>query len=432
MRRYLNLDTREWQVRPDFAVAIDSLPLKRGDNDSLDLVFVRAGVAVEIDAYPLTLTSFIFSGKAAGDLRSDHVISNWDGAAYTVTKSFGMVFADGVLTTSTALTSATAAFTTADLGRIVTGTGIPTDTSIAAIVSATAVTLSAAATATATGVVITVVGRTPTYTVSTGCNSVELGDLLVDGTVGELVATTAARYALTGKALGYIVRQTDNQTYWKVINIAQLANSAGWSQDVPQDASVTLDGEVETVVSGKRTSTKVTPFAVENDVIFGAEGVPISANPSYPPPAQLILWRSDLTAFTGGTTALDGVDIALFAVGTVISMVATAEGVASQWLLSAPVTITAASIEVGVLSTITAAAHGLVAGTTAIVIGGSNSTPTINGARTATYVGATTFTVPVDITVAGTAGYFGPAENAPAGFVQPDTAVSGRYWKRIL
>lgn len=64
--------------------------------------------------------------------------------------------ADGVTNTDTALTSATAVFTPDDVGKPVSGTGIPAATTISAYVSATAVTLSAATTATATGVTITI------------------------------------------------------------------------------------------------------------------------------------------------------------------------------------------------------------------------------------------------------------------------------------
>lgn len=64
--------------------------------------------------------------------------------------------ADGVTATNTALTSATAAFTQADKGKLVAGTGIPSGTTIASVTSATAVVLSAATTATATGVTVTI------------------------------------------------------------------------------------------------------------------------------------------------------------------------------------------------------------------------------------------------------------------------------------
>ncbi len=63
---------------------------------------------------------------------------------------------DGVLNTSTTVTSATAAFTSAITGSRVIGAGIPVNAT-ATFVNATTITLSAAATATATGVVLTFV-----------------------------------------------------------------------------------------------------------------------------------------------------------------------------------------------------------------------------------------------------------------------------------
>lgn len=50
-------------------------------------------------------------------------------------------------------------------------------------------------------------------------------------------------------------------------------------------------------------------------------------------------------------------------------------------------------------------AHGLTTGDV-IQVFGSNSTPTINGERTVTVLSPTTFSVPVNVTIAGTAGYF--------------------------
>lgn len=66
------------------------------------------------------------------------------------------VVADGVLNTTTLVTSATAAFTAADVGKSISGTGIPVGAYIAAVVSATNITLSAAASATASGVSVTI------------------------------------------------------------------------------------------------------------------------------------------------------------------------------------------------------------------------------------------------------------------------------------
>jgi hypothetical protein len=63
---------------------------------------------------------------------------------------------DAVTATNTALTSATAAFTSEDVGRTVIGDGFPLGVTIATRSSATAVVLSAATTAAATGVVATI------------------------------------------------------------------------------------------------------------------------------------------------------------------------------------------------------------------------------------------------------------------------------------
>jgi len=54
---------------------------------------------------------------------------------------------------------------------------------------------------------------------------------------------------------------------------------------------------------------------------------------------------------------------------------------------------------------VTSVGHGLTTGQT-ITVYGSNTTPTINGSRVVTVVDANTFTIPVNVTVAGTAGWF--------------------------
>ena len=74
---------------------------------------------------------------------------------------------DGVLNTDTSLVSATAAFTAADVGRAVAGTGIPTGTTIATYTNATTVVLSQATTATATGVTV-LIGTTVASPLTTG------------------------------------------------------------------------------------------------------------------------------------------------------------------------------------------------------------------------------------------------------------------------
>ncbi len=72
-----------------------------------------------------------------------------------VDESAGRSFADGVISTSTALTSATAAFVSTDVGSLVSGTGIFPGTTIATVTNGTTVVLSHATTATASSVRIT-------------------------------------------------------------------------------------------------------------------------------------------------------------------------------------------------------------------------------------------------------------------------------------
>lgn len=64
---------------------------------------------------------------------------------------------DGVTTnTDATVTSASAAFTQADKGKLITGTGIPTGTTILSVTNSTTIEMSANATATATGVTVTI------------------------------------------------------------------------------------------------------------------------------------------------------------------------------------------------------------------------------------------------------------------------------------
>lgn len=52
----------------------------------------------------------------------------------------------------------------------------------------------------------------------------------------------------------------------------------------------------------------------------------------------------------------------------------------------------------------TSTPHGLVSGDKVMIAGHSGSTPAVNGEQTATVTGATTFTVPINVTVGGTGG----------------------------
>lgn len=82
--------------------------------------------------------------------------------------SAGRTVADAVLATSTTVTSATAAFVAADVGKVITGIGIPLGTTITVIGSGTSVTISAAATLSASGVTIAL--TSPVTAVSTAAD----------------------------------------------------------------------------------------------------------------------------------------------------------------------------------------------------------------------------------------------------------------------
>lgn len=83
-------------------------------------------------------------------------------AAKQANANNNITFNDGVTNTDTSLVSASAAFVAGDVGKTVTGAGIPAGTTIASRTNATTVVLSAATTATATSVSITIGGRVGT------------------------------------------------------------------------------------------------------------------------------------------------------------------------------------------------------------------------------------------------------------------------------
>ncbi len=72
----------------------------------------------------------------------------------------------------------------------------------------------------------------------------------------------------------------------------------------------------------------------------------------------------------------------------------------------------------------TTSAHGLATGDQVYIVE-SNSTPSLNGLRTITKLSATTFSVPVNVTVAGTAGYF---KKASLAVVSDNEVVKNRVY----
>lgn len=163
-----------------------------------------------------------------------------------------------------------------------------------------------------------------------------LNDLLVEGTIGESVANQAARYALTGKALGYLVKQIDSDpaTYWEVIDIAHLADAAGWGTAAQKDF-VDLGGEIvlqESPDFGEESSKSFT-VRLFNDYKKGGEANP---TPGIPYSRAFALNRYAITGLTGGgATKLDGIVTAgLDMVGSVV-LINMTDGSPILWRLVA-------------------------------------------------------------------------------------------------
>lgn len=78
---------------------------------------------------------------------------------------------------------------------------------------------------------------------------------------------------------------------------------------------------------------------------------------------------------------------------------------------AAPVTIVGSSVaSPTVITTVTP--HGLTNGDSITIAGHTGSTPTINGPRIVTVTGASTFTIPVNVTVGGSGGTFDPVADS--------------------
>lgn len=142
----------------DLRYAVESVHLSR-DVEAIPLrhPHVRSVTSVVVD--DTTLDS---SGYELDAFAGAVVVALSKGALVTVTYAHGLgarTVTDGVTTdTDATVTSATAAFTVADIGETITGTGIADRATIASVTSATEIELSAVATATGTGITFTIGG----------------------------------------------------------------------------------------------------------------------------------------------------------------------------------------------------------------------------------------------------------------------------------
>lgn len=128
---------------PAWAADLIRADVARGWEDDLDaLALADASINSWLAARGLNVTWYL-DGKTG----SGQVFGQAAG---------GQTYTDFVLNSTTTVTSATAGFTSADVGRKITATGIPTTATIASVTNPTTVVLTQAATATASGVTGTV------------------------------------------------------------------------------------------------------------------------------------------------------------------------------------------------------------------------------------------------------------------------------------
>jgi len=145
-------------------------------------------------------------------------------------------------------------------------------------------------------------GATTIYRMPISLNTTEINDELVDGVVTQTVADAAARLALTGLSAGAIVGQSNDGTYWELINAASPSVAGSWAV-APQKSFVELDAQLEVILDSRIFSTLKFTLRVNNDVIKGNEGVPTAANPSYPAPGDILV-TSDINDTVIGTDQL--------------------------------------------------------------------------------------------------------------------------------
>lgn len=122
---------------------------------------------------------------------------------------------------------------------------------------------------------------------------------------------------------------------------------------------------------------------------------------------DLVAYTATWDTKTGGATAPDTpVDFSVYEQNRVIPI--TSNSIANPSVVTCPVP------------------HGLTSGQIVIVAGVATSSPTINGSRTVTVISTTTFSVPVNVTVAGTGGTVTRASTTAGGvgYLQV-TAFSG-------
>jgi hypothetical protein len=167
----------------------------------------------------------------------------------------------------------------------------------------------------------------------------------------------------------------------------------------------------------------------------GVEVAPTGPNPQFLSARFVPTCMPSLTALTGDTgSTLDGLATASGQAPLVVILFIA--GAPRLWELATSPAMVSASVASDTLIT-TATPHGLSPGQS-VIIGGMTglSTPDISGAQTVLAVpSATTFTLAVNVTVAGSGGRVTPASNPGGGIVLPadfNAASNAQFWRSMF
>ena len=136
-------------------------------------------------------------------------------------------------------------------------------------------------------------GTSTFYRLSPSLDTTALNDLFAVGGIIATPATAVARLALTGLAVGNIVRQVDTAVYYQVLNASLLAfdvgtATPGWTITENRKDYVDLAAEFEYVLDGLQVSYPTFVLRVYDDVSKGNESpgtTPVF--PSFPSPSAM-------------------------------------------------------------------------------------------------------------------------------------------------
>lgn len=233
-----------------------------------------------------------------------------DGSATTVGASDRWVrettrtIADAVLNSTTTITSATAAFTVADVGSLVIGTGLTLGTTIASVTNGTTAVLSAAATATASGVAVQITTntiRTPaSKDVNTGACSGRAGYWLNVGQGNTPMVAGSPGINTVCRTTGLAASNPASANFgrWVVMIRISTANSVAGNYSTAQFAVASYDLDAGTNYTNTTGTLTAAGTATLNS---GCGSIPISiTDPSGLLTGNTYFIRAFTSTYVGG------------------------------------------------------------------------------------------------------------------------------------